>query len=72
MIHAHKQLNFGPSQDSQVKLINLIELKLLKFEFLVPGDRHSLFLCNEGHPRLIACGEDKIFDESTLTCEDYE
>lgn len=40
--------------------------------FAVPGDRHSLFLCNEGHPRLIACGEDKLFDESTLTCEDAE
>ncbi|CRK90710.1 CLUMA_CG004403, isoform A [Clunio marinus] len=38
--------------------------------FAVPGDPHSLFLCNEGHPRLIACGEDKLFDQSTLTCED--
>lgn len=38
--------------------------------FAVPGDRHRLFICTEGNPRLISCGEDKIFDESTLTCED--
>lgn len=38
--------------------------------FAVPGDRHSLFVCTEGHPRLVSCGEDKLFDESTLTCED--
>jgi hypothetical protein len=48
-------------------------MKLLKYFFLqVPGDRHALIVCNEGHPRYIACGEDKIFDESTLTCEEYE
>jgi Chitin binding Peritrophin-A domain len=38
--------------------------------FPVPGDRHRLITCVEGHPRLITCGEEKIFDENTLTCEE--
>lgn len=40
--------------------------------FAIPGDNHHLITCVEGHPRLISCGEDKIFDESTLTCEEIE
>jgi Chitin binding Peritrophin-A domain len=40
--------------------------------FAVPGDPHSLFLCTDGHPRIIACGEEKFFDQNTLTCEDIE
>lgn len=38
--------------------------------FPVPGDCHRLFTCVEGHPRLITCGEDKVFDKNTLTCEE--
>jgi hypothetical protein len=38
--------------------------------FPVAGDPHRLITCVEGHPRLISCGDDKIFDESTLTCEE--
>jgi len=40
--------------------------------FAIPGDNHHLITCVEGHPRLISCGEDKIFDETTLTCEEPE
>lgn len=40
--------------------------------FPVAGDCHRLITCVEGHPRLISCGEDKVFDEHTLTCEDPE
>lgn len=40
--------------------------------FPVQGDCHRLITCVEGHPRLISCGEDKVFDEHTLTCEDPE
>ncbi|XP_013098826.1 protein obstructor-E [Stomoxys calcitrans] len=40
--------------------------------FPVSGDCRRLITCVEGHPRLITCGEDKVFDESTLTCEDPE
>lgn len=38
--------------------------------FAVPGDCHRLITCVEGHPRLISCGEDKVFDQNTLTCEE--
>lgn len=38
--------------------------------FAVAGDCHRLITCVEGHPRLISCGEDKVFDENTLTCEE--
>lgn len=40
--------------------------------FAVPGDSKRLITCVEGHPRLITCGEDKLFDESSLTCVDHE
>ncbi|XP_039962151.1 protein obstructor-E [Bactrocera neohumeralis] len=40
--------------------------------FPVQGDCHRLITCVEGYPRLITCGEDKVFDENTLTCEDAE
>lgn len=40
--------------------------------FAVAGDCHHLITCVEGHPRLITCGKDKVFDETTLTCEDPE
>lgn len=38
--------------------------------FPVPGDAHRLITCVEGYPRLITCGEEKIFNENTLTCEE--
>ncbi|XP_067626455.1 protein obstructor-E [Eurosta solidaginis] len=40
--------------------------------FPVPGDCHRLITCVEGFPRLITCGEGKVFDEHTLTCEEPE
>jgi len=40
--------------------------------FPVSGDCHRLITCVEGYPRLISCGEDKVFDENTLTCEEPE
>lgn len=40
--------------------------------FPVPGDCHHLITCVEGQPRLIACGEGKVFDDQNLTCEDPE
>jgi hypothetical protein len=49
---------------------NSLAARFWPFPRFAGPDRHSLFLCTEGHPRLIQCGEEKIFDESTLTCED--
>ncbi|XP_044761396.1 protein obstructor-E isoform X1 [Coccinella septempunctata] len=40
--------------------------------FAVPGDCHRLITCVNGFPRLISCGEGKVLDESTLTCEEPE
>lgn len=40
--------------------------------FAVPGDCGRLITCVNGFPRLIACGEGKVFDDSTLTCEEPE
>lgn len=40
--------------------------------FPVPGDCHRLITCVEGQPRLISCGEGKVFDDQSLTCEDPE
>lgn len=40
--------------------------------FPLHGDCHRLITCVEGYPRMISCGEDKVFDENTLTCEEPE
>lgn len=40
--------------------------------FAIPGDKHHLITCVNGYPRLISCGEDSIFNEHTLTCEELE
>ncbi|KAH1013166.1 hypothetical protein HUJ05_012190 [Dendroctonus ponderosae] len=40
--------------------------------FAVPGDCHRLITCVNGHPRLITCGEGKVLDDKTLTCEEPE
>ena len=40
--------------------------------FPVPGDCERLITCVNGFPRLITCGDGKVFDESTLTCEEPE
>lgn len=40
--------------------------------FAIPGDSHHLITCVEGFPRLISCGEDKLFNEHSLTCEEIE
>ncbi|XP_071455188.1 protein obstructor-E-like [Hetaerina americana] len=40
--------------------------------FPVPGDCSKLITCVNGHPRLITCGEGKLFDAETLTCDDPE
>lgn len=40
--------------------------------FAYSADAHKYIVCVEGHPRLSNCGPDKLFDESTLTCEEYE
>ncbi|KAL7288580.1 hypothetical protein TKK_0017319 [Trichogramma kaykai] len=40
--------------------------------FPVPGDCGRLITCVEGHPRLITCGEDKLFDSETLSCLDRD
>ncbi|KAL1455551.1 hypothetical protein WDU94_009640 [Cyamophila willieti] len=43
--------------------------------FPVPGDKGRLITCVNGYPRLITCGDGKLFDEASLTClgpEDYK
>ncbi|XP_058791442.1 protein obstructor-E [Phymastichus coffea] len=40
--------------------------------FPVPGDCGRLVTCVEGHPRLVTCGDDKLFDSETLSCLDQD
>ncbi|CAG9828042.1 unnamed protein product [Diabrotica balteata] len=40
--------------------------------FPVPGDCHRLITCVNGYPRLITCGEGKVVDEHSLSCEEPE
>ncbi|XP_066909652.1 uncharacterized protein, partial [Halyomorpha halys] len=40
--------------------------------YAIPGDCDHLVTCVDGFPRLIACGEGKVLDENTLTCEEPE
>lgn len=40
--------------------------------FPVPGDCGRLITCVEGHPRLITCGDGKLFDSVSLSCLDPE
>ncbi|XP_022202838.1 protein obstructor-E [Nilaparvata lugens] len=40
--------------------------------FPVPNDCERLITCVKGFPRLITCGDNKVFDENTLTCEEPE
>lgn len=40
--------------------------------FAIPGDCHRLITCVDGYPRLISCGDEQVFDESSLTCADPE
>ncbi|XP_032677846.1 protein obstructor-E [Odontomachus brunneus] len=36
--------------------------------FPVPGDCGRLITCVDGHPRLLTCGDGKLFDSVSLTC----
>ncbi|XP_011338898.1 protein obstructor-E [Ooceraea biroi] len=38
--------------------------------FPVPGDCGRLITCVDGHPRLLTCGDGKLFDSVSLTCLD--
>ncbi|XP_003705809.1 cuticular protein analogous to peritrophins 3-D [Megachile rotundata] len=40
--------------------------------FPVPGDCGRLITCVDGHPRLLTCGEDKLFDSVSLSCMDRD
>lgn len=40
--------------------------------FALPGDCGRLITCVNGYPRLITCGEGKVVNEASLTCEDPE
>ena len=40
------------------------------YRFPVPGDCGRLITCVEGHPRVITCGDGKLFDSETLSCLD--
>lgn len=40
------------------------------FRFPVPGDCGRLITCVDGHPRLLTCGDGKLFDSVSLTCLD--
>lgn len=40
--------------------------------FPVPGDCGRLITCVDGHPRLLTCGDGKLFDSVSLTCLDPE
>lgn len=40
--------------------------------FAIPGDCERLITCVNGYPRLITCGDGKVLDETTLTCEEPE
>lgn len=47
-----------------------IWLVISDFRFPVPGDCGRLITCVEGHPRLLTCGDGKLFDSETLSCLD--
>nr|CAD7578915.1 unnamed protein product [Timema californicum] len=50
---------------------NTVAAKFWPFpRFAIPGDCGRLITCVNNFPRLISCGDDKVFDEETLTCED--
>lgn len=52
---------------------NSINHRFLPYpRYAVPGDCHRLITCVDGHPRLITCGDGKVFNEESLTCEDPE
>ncbi|XP_065202225.1 protein obstructor-E-like [Planococcus citri] len=40
--------------------------------FAIPGDCERLITCVNGYPRLITCGDGKVFDDETLTCAEPE
>nr|CAD7420568.1 unnamed protein product [Timema poppensis] len=50
---------------------NTVAAKFWPFpRFAIPGDCGRLITCVNNFPRLISCGDDKVFDEESLTCED--
>lgn len=50
----------------------IMNLILIDLRFPVPGDCGRLVTCVNGHPRLITCGDDKLFDSETLSCLDKD
>lgn len=40
--------------------------------FAYSADAHKYIVCVEGNPRLISCGDDSLFDEKTLSCEEID
>ena len=40
--------------------------------YAIPGDCSRSITCVNGFPRIIACGEDKVFDAESLTCDEPE
>nr|CAD7404131.1 unnamed protein product [Timema cristinae] len=50
---------------------NTVAAKFWPFpRFAIPGDCGRLITCVNNFPRLISCGDSKVFDEESLTCED--
>ncbi|CAG2063663.1 unnamed protein product, partial [Timema podura] len=50
---------------------NTVAAKFWPFpRFAIPGDCGRLITCVNNFPRLISCGDNKVFDEESLTCEE--
>nr|CAD7448022.1 unnamed protein product [Timema bartmani] len=50
---------------------NTVAAKFWPFpRFAIPGDCGRLITCVNNFPRLISCGDSKVFDEESLTCEE--
>lgn len=54
----------------RLNICNPTYREYLFFRFPVPGDCGRLITCVDGNPRLLTCGDGKLFDSVSLSCLD--
>ncbi|KAK3928148.1 Protein obstructor-E [Frankliniella fusca] len=66
----------NPEQIVGFKCPDKVTGKAAKFypfpRYAIPGDCTRSITCVNGFPRITACGEDKVFDAESLTCDEPE
>lgn len=72
-----KYFKFHLTEDANVRISSNWNLLLKNvfpffFRFPVPGDCGRLITCVDGNPRLLTCGDGKLFDSASLSCLDPE